>query len=206
MDSKFEILQKAQTNGYYNAKREGNLSSGERHKLRATIEELEKLGYLQNSGSRIVYYITELGKQVLQSGSFEQFEKDKSESPELQAISETFKEIASLNSKYAEIRELTDETNQSVIDNSDATRKYSYRTLWFIGIQALATILAIILPLLIRRPQVIEWKTSPQVEKKLESQAILLDHTSLQIDSLTKELQILTKKLNSTSNHSLKNK
>jgi hypothetical protein len=164
-------------------------------------------GYLNDPSNRkTVFHLSSLGKKVLEFDSFQKYEEEKRKDPALEIISATFKEIASLNSKYAEIRELTNETNQSVIDNSDATRKYSYRTLWFIGIQALATILAIILPILTRRPQVIEWKTSPQVEKKLESQAILLDHTSRQIDSLTKELQILTKKLNSTSNHSLKNR
>jgi hypothetical protein len=99
MDSKFDILKKAIDNGVYNVSREGKLTSAQRHELRASVDELEKLGYLSNSGSKIVYYITELGKLVVSAGGFTEFEQKKSDSSEFQIIAKTFKEVSKIHSE-----------------------------------------------------------------------------------------------------------
>lgn len=58
---------------------------------------MEKLGYLNNSGNKVLYFITELGKLVVQSGGFDEFNKKKSKSREFEIIAKTFEEIAKIH-------------------------------------------------------------------------------------------------------------
>jgi hypothetical protein len=186
--SNFDILKQAKENNLFNAKREWDLSVEERRRLRASVDELERQGYLSNSGSKIVYYLTDLGNLVVEEGGFKEFEEKKSASKEFEIIAKTFEEIA-------KIHQNSSQTNKLV-------NTVSVVTGLFIAVQATITVFQYFYP-----PQT---KSTLELidrdRELLKYQTTQLDQYSRQIDSLSMELQILTKKLDSTSNHSLENK
>lgn len=191
MDIKFEILKNASESDWvYKFSVIGSsLGAEERDKYFGIIEELKDEDFIKQIRNSQNYTVTSLGKKVVELGGFEQFEEEKAHNPAIQIISETLREISFLNVKYAEVKEDTNQIEKSA-------KVFAIITAIAITIQTIFIGIDYIYP---KQPQLKEVGI-----KKVMKNKIPKSNLEAKVDSLTKELQILTMKIDSTFIDSVK--
>jgi hypothetical protein len=193
MDIKFQILKDAsKTDWVYNFhKIRSGLGAKERDKYFGVIEELKNQGFITQIRNSLNYSVTSLGKKVVELGDFEAYENKKSKDPSIQIISETLKEIASLNSKYADIKE-------DSIQIQKSANIFTVVTAVLLLVQTIFVALEYIYP----PRQSLDTTPREQAPQNKGSKSSLKELK----DSLLMEPQKQSKKTDSTSTYSLENK